>query len=92
MEFEENLNHDEIRTFVDARYVSAPEAAWRLFEFPMHHQSHTIVCLAVVWKIVWAVTIKQLCMHILVHTSVILCVSRVWNRIPRYQYSVLSPP
>ena len=33
--------------YMDARYVSAPEAAWRLFEFPMHHQSHTIVRLAI---------------------------------------------
>ena len=46
-EFSEKLNHDEMQTFVDARYVSAPEAAWRLFEFPMHQQSHTIVHLAV---------------------------------------------
>ena len=46
-EFREHLEHDEMRTFVDARYVSAPEAAWRLFEFPMHHQSHTIVHLAI---------------------------------------------
>ncbi|XP_065907872.1 uncharacterized protein [Dysidea avara] len=47
LEFEEKFNHDEIHTFVDARYISAPEAAWRLFEFPMHQQSHTIVRLAV---------------------------------------------
>ena len=47
LEFSEKLNHDEIWTFVDARYVSVPEAAWRLFEFPMHNQSHTIVRLAV---------------------------------------------
>ena len=47
LEFSEHLEHDEIHTFVDARYVSAPEAAWRLFEFPMHHQSHTIVRLAI---------------------------------------------
>ena len=47
LELAETLNHDEIRTFLDARYVSAPEAAWRLFEFPMHHQSHTIVRLAI---------------------------------------------
>jgi len=37
LEFKEQLDHNEIRTFVDARYVSAPEAAWRLFEFPIHH-------------------------------------------------------
>ena len=47
LEFKEVLNHDEITTFVDARYVSAPEAAWRIFEFYMHHQSHTVFRLAV---------------------------------------------
>jgi len=47
LEFEEKVDHNEIHTFVDARIVSAPETAWRLFEFPMHHQSHTIVWLAV---------------------------------------------
>ncbi|XP_060129913.1 uncharacterized protein LOC132592021 [Zootoca vivipara] len=36
------LNHDEIKTFMDSRYVSAPEAAWRLNGFEMHYQSHTI--------------------------------------------------
>lgn len=41
------LSHDEISTYVDARYVSAPEAAWRIFAKPMHHQTHTIVRLAV---------------------------------------------
>ena len=46
LEFEK-FNHDEIHTFLDARYISVPEAAWRLFEFPMHQQSHTIVRLAV---------------------------------------------
>ena len=40
-------NHDEITTFVDARYVSAPEAAWRILPFYLHHQSHVIIRLAV---------------------------------------------
>lgn len=38
---------DEIKQFLDLRYVSAPEAVWRLFEFKMHEQSHTISRLAV---------------------------------------------
>jgi hypothetical protein len=41
------LQHDEIKTFMDTRYVSAPEAAWRLLGFNMHQQSHTIVRLQV---------------------------------------------
>ncbi|XP_030058284.1 uncharacterized protein LOC115469629 [Microcaecilia unicolor] len=36
------LQHDEIKTFTDSRYVTAPEAAWRLNAFEMHHQSHSI--------------------------------------------------
>ena len=33
---------DEIKSFIDARYVSAPEACWRIFSFSMHkeHPSH----------------------------------------------------
>ena len=46
-EFSKVYNDDEINTFVDARYVSATEAAWRLFEFRMHQQSHTIIRLPV---------------------------------------------
>ncbi|CAF1168005.1 unnamed protein product [Rotaria sordida] len=41
------LEWDEIKAHLDARYVSAPEAAWRLFEFPLHDKSHAIIRLAV---------------------------------------------
>ncbi|GBO43211.1 hypothetical protein AVEN_119477-1 [Araneus ventricosus] len=41
------LDHDEISCFVEGRYVSAPEAMWRLNEFNLWHKSHTIVLLAV---------------------------------------------
>ncbi|XP_030759613.1 uncharacterized protein LOC115885012 [Sitophilus oryzae] len=41
------LSHDEVSTYVDTRYVSAPEAAWRILAKPMHHQSHNIIRLAV---------------------------------------------
>jgi hypothetical protein len=41
------LEWDEIKTYLDARYVSAPEASWRLFEFPLHDKSHSIIRLAV---------------------------------------------
>ena len=34
--------YDEISQFLDARYVSPPEAVWRLFEFRLHNQSHTV--------------------------------------------------
>ena len=29
---------DEIKSFIDARFVSAPEACWRLFSFSMHKE------------------------------------------------------
>ena len=41
------LNHDEVSTFLDARYVSAPEAFWRLSEYDLHNKSHTIIRLPI---------------------------------------------
>ena len=43
LEFEQ----DEVKQFLDARYVGPPEAAWRIFSFPMHKKSHHIERLAV---------------------------------------------
>ncbi|XP_021967368.1 uncharacterized protein LOC110862486 [Folsomia candida] len=36
------LRIDEIKTHVDSRYVSPPEAAWRIFRFPMQDRTHSI--------------------------------------------------
>ena len=36
------LNYDEIQQFVNARYLSAPEAAWRLFGFNIVERSHHV--------------------------------------------------
>ena len=33
---------NEVAEFLDARYVTAPEACWRLLEFPMHARSHVV--------------------------------------------------
>ncbi|GBN56473.1 hypothetical protein AVEN_254178-1 [Araneus ventricosus] len=41
------LNNDEILTFLDGRYVNAPEAMWRLNEFSLSEKSHVIMMLAV---------------------------------------------
>ena len=38
---------DEISSFVDARYVSPPEAIWRIFGNEMSFRSHTVIRLAV---------------------------------------------
>ena len=43
----EQVNHDEVNTFLDCRYVSAPEALWRIFEYPISHMSHTVIRLKV---------------------------------------------
>ena len=41
------ISHDEIEQFVDSRYVSPPEAMWRLLENPLHGKSHAVYKLAV---------------------------------------------
>ena len=41
------LNHDAITTYLDARYVSATEAFWRLSEYKMHEQSHSVMRLPI---------------------------------------------
>ena len=33
---------DEIQRFMDARYLTAPEAAWRTFRFPLYEKSHVV--------------------------------------------------
>ena len=39
--------NDEVQRHLDARYLGASEAAWRIFEFPTHGQSHAVERLAV---------------------------------------------
>lgn len=41
------FNHDEISNFINCRYVSAPEAMWRLLELPLHDRSHSVIRLPV---------------------------------------------
>nr|CAH0113273.1 unnamed protein product [Daphnia galeata] len=44
---EPRLEWDEISNFLNTRYVSAPEASWRIFKFPLAARSHTVTRLAV---------------------------------------------
>ena len=44
---EGQLSHDEIKQYIEMRHVTAPEACWRLFEFPMHDASHSVTTLNV---------------------------------------------
>lgn len=39
--------YNEFDHFVDCRYLSAGEAAWKLMKFPMFYQSHTVYALPV---------------------------------------------
>ncbi|XP_074097681.1 uncharacterized protein LOC141526546 [Cotesia typhae] len=41
------INHDEIRDFVDARYVGPVEAVWRIFSKVLQDKSHSIIRLPV---------------------------------------------
>nr|XP_047125111.1 uncharacterized protein LOC100214786 [Hydra vulgaris] len=43
----ESLDHDEINTYLNCRFVSAPEALWRIFEYSISDMSHTIIRLQV---------------------------------------------
>ena len=42
IEIAEEIEHDEIKQFLDARYVSAPEAVWRIFGYKLHDSTHTV--------------------------------------------------
>ena len=46
-EDEENEVYDEINHYIDGRYLSPMEAAWRLQQFPLCGRSHTVTRLAV---------------------------------------------
>ena len=41
------LQHNEIKKYLNCRYVSPPEALWRLNKYRLHEHSHTIVRLPV---------------------------------------------
>ncbi len=43
----QELRYNEISNFIDCRYVSAPEAMWRLLESKMHDRSHAVMRLPV---------------------------------------------
>nr|XP_047141044.1 uncharacterized protein LOC101235432 [Hydra vulgaris] len=43
----ESVDHDEINTYLDCRFVSAPEALWRIYEYSISDMSHTIIRLQI---------------------------------------------
>ncbi|KAJ8984535.1 hypothetical protein NQ317_006821 [Molorchus minor] len=43
----DQVNYDEIETFLNARYLAPPEASWHILQFPMSHNTHTVYRLCV---------------------------------------------
>lgn len=43
----ENNPYDEIQSFLNARYISAPESMWHLFDYKMNDKSHAVFRLPV---------------------------------------------
>ncbi|KAJ8955785.1 hypothetical protein NQ317_014160 [Molorchus minor] len=41
------INVDEVQSYLDCRYVSSMEAAWRILEFKMYDRSHSVMVLPV---------------------------------------------
>ncbi|GJX72167.1 DNA helicase [Tanacetum coccineum] len=43
----QSIQIDEIRNFVEARYIGPHEACWRMLEFPIHYRDPAVLSLAV---------------------------------------------
>ena len=43
----DDQNHDEIKEYVDARYIGSVESCWHIFEFSMHAKKPTVYRLPV---------------------------------------------
>lgn len=41
------VQNNEINNYLNCRYVSAPEAIWRMQEFPMHDRTHAVIRLPI---------------------------------------------
>ena len=44
---ETTINHDEIRNFIEARYVGPSETCWRILNKPLQDKSHSIIRLPI---------------------------------------------
>lgn len=42
-----SVNIDEIKMYLDCRYLSAYEACWRLFQFGIHHREPAVQILVI---------------------------------------------
>jgi hypothetical protein len=41
------IMNDEINLYLDARYISASEASWRIFHYRLHNEKHDVIQLCV---------------------------------------------
>ncbi|XP_058810194.1 ATP-dependent DNA helicase pif1-like [Phymastichus coffea] len=44
---DEIYNHDEVKQYLNTRYLCPPEAMWRLFKYDIYKMSHAIIRLAI---------------------------------------------
>jgi hypothetical protein len=44
---EDSITHDEVKRFIDGRYVGAPEGCWHIFRKEVQKKSHTIIRLPI---------------------------------------------
>lgn len=59
------VNHDEIKQYLDSRHISAAESCWHVFEFNMHGEFPSVTCLPVMkristWSIIMQMTIYMM--------------------------------
>ena len=44
---EKVVDYDEIKQYLNCRYISSQEATWHLQDFPIHGQFHSVVMLSI---------------------------------------------
>ena len=47
LEMKEKIDHDEVKRYIDGRAVTAPDACWKIFRFPIQEKSHAVIHLPV---------------------------------------------
>jgi hypothetical protein len=58
---DEDTYIDEIQNFVDGRFICPHEAAWRIFDFPIHHRQPAVQILSVHLEGMQNITFKDRC-------------------------------
>jgi hypothetical protein len=61
----QSVDADEVKEYLDCRYLSSHEAIWRMFEFDIHYRTPAVVRLAV--HLPWMNTVMYLARQPLAH-------------------------